>query len=381
MTMLMMIIWQVVSVSLTYSFPIIRIQMEFCSPTQAGNILSNNTILLYIQLVWVFYTKSTRSPVLMLSPFSTWHCLLPLTEEKEGHIMIAEVAIVPLCQLTASALQKPSSPEYYAVPLPIAVPETSLLLSLYLGHSIRRKKWSSIYLSFAGRSRKNKLSLGNAPGSGQLFLCLSLVSREKLALWVTTAWTPTLILIHSLLWRKHSQYKKIGTCHKVCRYLSVSKSLATPFLCSKNSPLVGMEEISFPLQYPRACDYSSPWHMQSVDRGNKSSFPMPWVPSNLNSLWRVSSAGRPRGRKKTKSPAKREDQINFFNRIISKCIKKEHSFRRRKKNLSWCDYLKFLCGFAINLKFFSSCFLPFFPLLFVVCLFSSFIIQGIYLAD
>lgn len=36
-----------------------------------------------------------------------WHCCLPLTEDKEGHITISGSYHVPLCWITAPALQKP----------------------------------------------------------------------------------------------------------------------------------------------------------------------------------------------------------------------------------------------------------------------------------
>lgn len=169
MMMTMTIMWQVISASLTFSFQLFRSKWNSIVLHRLGNTPSINTVLLYAQLGWVFHTKCTPSPAPTLSLFTTWHCPLPLTEEKEGHIMVVEVASVPLCWPTASALQKPRSPESWAAPLPIAVPDTSLPSSPHWGHPIRRRKWSSIFLSFAGRTRKNKMSLGHAPGSGQLY--------------------------------------------------------------------------------------------------------------------------------------------------------------------------------------------------------------------
>lgn len=100
-----------------------------------------------LQLGWVLYAKWVTSPAPTLSLFTTWHCPLPLTEEKEGHLIAVEVVTVLLCWPIASALQKPRSPESSAVPLPTAVPDTSLPSSPHWGHPIIRK-WSSIFLSF-----------------------------------------------------------------------------------------------------------------------------------------------------------------------------------------------------------------------------------------
>lgn len=149
--------------------------------------------------------------------------------------MVVEVATVPLCWPTTSALQKPRSPESYAAPLPTAVPDTSLPSSPHWGHPIRRRKDLPFFSPVQEELRRTSCLRGMLLVLVSVScLLLSLISRAKWALWVTTARAPMLALIHSLLWRKHAQYKKTGTCHTTCRCLSRSQPLAIPTPCSKN---------------------------------------------------------------------------------------------------------------------------------------------------
>lgn len=137
--------------------------------------------------------------------------------------------------------------------------------------------------------------------------------RHRLLLW----WQPAV--------REHSQPKKTG--HAVnSTDTSQCPSPFHSYSLLQGQPFIRGGGNRFPLQHLRACDSSSPWNVQPIDGGSMSSFPIPWVSSNLNSLVRGLHF-----RDVHPCPPERKKQISFFYGITSKCIEKKKSWGKKEK--------------------------------------------------
>lgn len=179
-----------------------------------------------------------------------------------------EVTTVPLCWITCR------NQGSAGVPSCTFTNSSTWNCPIFITFESSNKEKRLFHLSlFCRKNWEEHAVLEIRPGSGQLFLLLSLMSKA-----------PRSSLSHSCMGsdsypdsqpalRDIWSTKKMGMCHNVCRRLSISKPYVTPTPYSKNSLLVGAEGILFP--YTSGPRIPAPTAHQSTDWGNLPSFPVP----------------------------------------------------------------------------------------------------------